>query len=99
MLDRGRDLEYMAGELSDLIGAVEATGKAGTISFVFDVRPRLSDGEVDAVDIAIKDIKTAAPKQARAHTLLFIQPDGSLGRADPQQPELPNIAERREAAE
>jgi hypothetical protein len=73
--------------LDELMEAVIATGRAGTITMTVKVVPA-SKG--NGVAFAFEDnITIKAPKAEKGSTLLFRRRDGTLSRRDERQPELP----------
>lgn len=73
------DVELAEG-LTQVIDAVKATGKAGRISVVFEVKP--ADGMHEAVVVNDK-IALKLPEKTREGSMAFVTRDGGLSRSDP----------------
>ena len=84
--DGGASLDA-AEALAELMEAVVATGRAGSLTLTVKISPA-SKGNVMA--FAFEDTLTVkAPKAEKGQPLLFRRRDGSLSRRDERQPELP----------
>lgn len=73
------DVELAEG-LTQVIDAVKATGKAGRISVVFEVKP--ADGMHEAVVVNDK-IALKLPEKTREGSMAFVTREGGLSRTDP----------------
>ncbi len=73
------DLE-LTQELRNLIGAVQDTGKPGTLTLKLKVS-RKSDNQVTVVE----DIQVASPVHNRAEAIYFLDQHFNLTRSDPRQ--------------
>ena len=73
------DVELAEG-LTQVIDAVKATGKAGRISVVFEVKP--ADGMHEAVVVNDK-IALKLPEKTREGSMAFVTREGGLSRSDP----------------
>lgn len=85
-IDKGRVHETASDKLSDLIKAVRTTGKGGSLTLKFDIKPdKGSDGERVVISGAVV-AKTPAfdPKTS----IFFVDDDGGLHRSDPRQTSL-----------
>lgn len=70
--------------LRDLVEAVKEHQKPGTLQITLKFIP---EGNAQ---ITIEDsYKVVRPDKDRMKTIMFVQRDGSLGKRDPRQPELP----------
>lgn len=87
-LRNGLMLDDMADQMQELVNAVEATGKGGSLTLKLDVKPFAKHGGA----MIVKDtIKLTAPKIESSGTVLFATPEGNLQRKDPRQDDLPGI--------
>lgn len=87
-LRNGLLLDDLATQMQDLVNAVEATGKAGSLTLKLDVKPFGKHGGA----VVVKDtIKLTAPKIESSGTVLFATPEGNLQRSNPRQDDLPGI--------
>ena len=77
--------EYDAA-LRDLVAACIETRKGGTFTLTLKVEPDRAGGTQVTVSDAFK---VSRPEHDRLNTIFYVQRDGSLGRRDPRQPELP----------
>lgn len=82
----GLMVEELADAMAEVVNAVIATGKKGTVTLKLDINPA-SKG--DAVVTVADDIKKSVPHEKRTGTLMFATPSGSLQRQDPRQGDLP----------
>ncbi len=85
-LRAGGAADELSEQLSELIGAVRAAGKTGTLTLKIKVAPwQTGDGS----KLSITDtISTSPPKMATPATLFFSDEDNCLQRNDPNQREL-----------
>lgn len=98
-LRKGRSAVEAQAKLDELLNAVALTKKAGTLTFTLTVAPQGEDEEGEVNRFAFKDkVAIKAPEPENGVTILYRDDEGGLGRRDPRQPELPSIAERREAS-
>lgn len=82
---RGQFLEECAGELQNVIAAVEETGKAGKLVIEITVAPA-SRGQ-GAVKVADK-ITAKLPSLPSGETIMFVTTDNNLVANDPRQKSL-----------
>lgn len=88
-LRRGTLLDDAAEALQEVTQAVQETGKPGTVTIQFQVRPA---SKHDATMLVIRDkVSAKTPEPDRAETVFFATDDGQLSRRDPRQPELPGL--------
>ncbi len=86
----GQLLELLTGKLSDIVEAVEETGKAGQLVLTMKIKP---NGE-GAVTIN-SDVKAKVPEPAVGDAIFFVS-DGNLVRRNPRQGDIEDeIARRR----
>ncbi len=71
--------------LADLVQAVTATGKKGTLTVTLTVSP--FEGSVDTLVVSDK-VRTTRPEVEAKPSILFPTTDGGLTKADPNQPEF-----------
>jgi hypothetical protein len=84
----GTTLEELGNALADVVSAVEATGKPGTLVLKLTVRPPRK-GSATASYLTIEDdVTTKVPRRDREDTVFFPLADGSLSRQDPRQRDL-----------
>lgn len=70
----------LAENLAKLIEEVKATGKKGTLSVVFEVKP-VNGG--DRLVIINDTLKLRVPERTREGTTAFVTSDNGLSRSDP----------------
>lgn len=86
---QGAVIDELGEELAELVQAVRETGRRGELTFTLTVRPA-SKGNVDV--LALEDsVKVKRPKPERGTSIVYAQPDGSLSRRDPRQPEMTGL--------
>jgi len=82
-LRQGRTLEELGLELANVVAAVQATSKKGSLSLKITVSPPKKGS---ATYLVVDDeIVTRVPKLDRAETVFFPTRDHSLSRNDPSQ--------------
>ena len=86
-LNGGAVATRLAVELHDLIQAVQATGKGGTLVLSLAVKP-VAKNNADALNVAAA-VAVKAPKEDAPSTIFFVDGDGNAVRNNPHQPELP----------
>lgn len=70
----------------DLIAAVQEHQKPGSFTLMLKFIPQ----GIGSTQVVIEDgYKVVTPEKDRMKTVMFVQRDGTLGRRDPRQPELP----------
>lgn len=93
----GAAIHDAAKDLNELVRAVKATGKAGSLTIKLTVEPDKTDDTVCTIQ---PDVTLKLPKKARAKGIFYIDDKtGDLTREDPRQLELlkEREAERAEA--
>lgn len=92
-LGEGSTLSELSEAMWDLVQRVQDTAKAGhltlTLHVGFDGQGRL---------VTKDEVKVRLPEYSRPETRFFVDGHGNPSRRDPNQPELPNIADRRREA-
>ena len=79
----------LSEELANLVQAVQAEGKVGTLTLTLKVTPYDKDfGAVKVTDA----VKVNAPKPENPSTTFFGDEQGNLTRSNPRQAELPGLA-------
>lgn len=73
--------------LHELVEAVRAHGKPGTITVVLKVKP--AGRGLDNAVMVTDDVKLKKPVGERADSLFFVSTTGNLTRENPAQPRLP----------
>lgn len=86
-LNGGAVAARLAVELHDLIQAVQATSKGGTLVLSLAVKP-VAKNNADALNVAAA-IAVKAPKEDAPVTVFFVDGDGNAVRNNPFQPQLP----------
>jgi hypothetical protein len=85
-LNGGATVARLSAELHDLVEAVTATGKAGTLTLTLKVAP-VAKRNTDALNVTAA--VAAKRPQEDAPTTVFFVDGGSLVRNNPAQPQLP----------
>ena len=92
-LGEGSTLSELSEAMWDLVQRVQDTAKAGhltlTLHVGFDGQGRL---------VTKDEVKVRLPEYSRPETRFFVDGHGDPSRRDPNQPALPNIADRRREA-
>lgn len=83
-LEGGTMLHDAGDKLSELVQAVDRTGKAGKLTITITVRKATSQTQAVAAKVELK-----APKEPQLETLLYPTPEGNLLAEDPRQSTLP----------
>lgn len=86
ILSRGCTNDELTEELKEVVKAVRATGKSGTITLKLKVS-MLNSRDENVVKLT-PNVTTTLPKKPPHETIMFSTADGSLLRDDPVQPEL-----------
>lgn len=89
----GQAVQDFDEALSELVERVNEHQKPGTFQLTMKFEPKR--GQV----IVEYDVKVKAPDKDRMATIMFVQDDGTLGRRDPRQPELPFVVGEEPAVE
>lgn len=76
-------LDHSGAKLSELIGAIVATNKAGSLTMKIDLKPSTAGALAVKASVTIKK-----PKGLPAESLLWPSPDGNLLADDPRQVKL-----------
>ena len=71
----------LSDSLQELVAAVTAEGKGGTLTFKITVKPAGKSGGLEVSD----DIKVAAPRPTKSASIFFASPENNLVRQDPRQ--------------
>jgi hypothetical protein len=71
--------------LAEVVTAVLATGKAGSVTLKLNVKPSKLHGAIEVGD----DITVKVPEEDKGESLFFANESGFVSRKDPRQPELP----------
>ncbi len=89
-LSEGATNHEMSEGLWDLLQRVQDTGKAGTLTL------KVAIGFDGHGRVQVKDeVSLKLPEFNRPTTSFFVDDQGNASRRDPNQPTLPNIADRR----
>lgn len=92
----GSLLTELPQALSDVLAAVRATGKGGTLTLTLSIKPL--EGSANSILIS-DDVKTKLPQPTRQTTVMFVTDKNELTRRDPRQPPLPMAVVRPISAE
>lgn len=79
----GRTHDELSETLRDLVDAVLATGKGGSLTFTLSLKP-LEKGNTNALIVTDK-VTVKAPQLERKSSVFFPDQDGNLRRTDPNQ--------------
>jgi len=80
--------DELSEALNRVVEAVRQIGKAGTLTFVVGIKPAgRSHNQVLIAD----DIKLKLPEPDREETVMYVDRDGNLTRANPKQMEMPGL--------
>jgi hypothetical protein len=85
----GYALNDAGKKLEELVRAVRATNKKGSITFTIDVEPDKTDDRVVTMQ---PTVKVKIPEKGYSPGIFFLSPDGRLTKDDPAQLDL--LAER-----
>lgn len=76
-------LDVAGDKLAEVVNAVTATGKAGSLTLKIDIKSSTAGA------LAVKaEVKITKPKGIQAESLLWPTPDGNLLEDDPRQVKL-----------
>jgi hypothetical protein len=84
-LNDGESHTELSQALPSLVEAVQAAGKAGTITYTLKVAPA---GRGGATVMITDKIAVKSPEPARSETVWFIDAGGNVVRNNPAQPQL-----------
>jgi hypothetical protein len=88
---RGQAHQELTEALWDLVQAVQATGKPGTITLTVTVEPMRKTG--GQVIVTRHKVKTAPPEPDREPSVSWVDRNGNLTRDNPNQPDLFELRE------
>lgn len=91
----GRAADVATRKLAELVQAVDDTGKAGTLTITFKVKPEKGGGSQKTIAC---EIKSKTPDADMPEAVFFSDAEGALHRSDPQQREMFTEAGARTAA-
>lgn len=91
----GRAADVASQRLAELVQAVDETGKAGSLTITFKVKPEKGGGSQKTIAC---DVKSKIPEIDLPEAVFFSDAEGSLHRADPHQREMFTEAGARAAA-
>jgi hypothetical protein len=81
----GKAADVASRKLAELVQAVDETGKAGTLTITFKVKPETGGGSQKTIAC---DIKAKMPESDLPEAVFFSDEEGNLHRSDPQQKEM-----------
>lgn len=73
--------------LNDLVAAVVDTGKAGTLTITFKIKP-LGRDKGDGLEVSA-DVVVKSPTLPKGVSIFYPTPNNNLQRQDPRQADLP----------
>ena len=76
--------DELSDALQELVAAVTAEGKGGTLTLKVKIKPAGKSGALEVTD----EIKVTAPAQTRSASLFYASPENNLIREDPKQTKL-----------
>jgi DnaJ-class molecular chaperone len=85
-INAGASQDELSRSMAELLTAVRATGKAGSLTYTIEVKPA-SRGDIVTVKLS-DTIKLKMPKGERPETIFYINEDGGLQRNDPRQQDM-----------
>lgn len=85
-LSEGSTVDQLTYSLSELIAAVQETGRTGTLTLTL----RAEFDGAGRVQITDK-VSSKVPEHDRPSTQFFVTKAGGLSRRDPNQPEIPGV--------
>lgn len=91
----GRAADVASQKMAELVRVVDETGKSGTLTITFKVKPEKGGGSQKTIAC---DIKAKMPELDLPEAVFFSDDEGSLHRSDPQQREMFAEAGGRTAA-
>jgi hypothetical protein len=81
----GRAADLASQRLAELVQAVDETGKPGTLTITFKVKPEKGGGSQKTIAC---NVKAGIPEMDLPEAVFFSDGEGSLHRSDPQQREM-----------
>lgn len=85
MIRNGRANDKATRDINDVIRAVIATGKVGTLTVEVKIKPGKEEGEVSL----IAKVTAKRPEADIPEATFFINAEGDLQRDDPRQKSMP----------
>ena len=82
---KGMVAEAAGEELANVVRAVTATGKAGSLTIKLNVKPQKGDSETVVIS---SKITASTPSADMPEAIFFADMEGDLHRNDPRQPEM-----------
>lgn len=89
---KGKAVEQATDMLAEVVRAVDATDKKGTLTLTITVAPEKGGGSQKTLTV---DIKSKIPRGDVPSAIFFSDPDGDLHRTDPDQGEMFTDAGKR----
>ena len=86
-INNGATVTELSQALEQVVAAVRATGKSGSITLIVKVAPA-SKGSTNVLLIE-SQVKTKLPEPERGMTIFYATDDNRLVRNDPRQQQLP----------
>lgn len=88
---KGRIVDQASEMLAELVRAVDATDKAGTLTVKLTVKPDKSGGREKVLSAVVT---SSVPRHELPDAIFFSDVDGNLSRNDPDQREMFTDVER-----
>lgn len=87
---RGRSERELSERLRELVGAVQETGKPGSITYTLTIKP---EPKADQAMVVSDAIKVKVPQLERPASIFFADDQHRLVRTDPRQPSFGSLTE------
>lgn len=87
----GRAVALASRLLSEVVTAVDETGKTGSVTITIKVKPEKGGGSQKTIGV---EVKVKRPEHDVPESIFFSDADGDLHRTDPQQSEMFSDATR-----
>lgn len=87
----GRLQSELADAVNELVEAVVAHGKPGTLTLVLKVKPA-TKGAGHTL-LVTDEVKVKKPAGERGESIFYADDDANLSRRDPRQPEIPGLTD------
>lgn len=81
----GRAADLASVRMAELVQAVDETGKAGTLTITFKVKPEKGGGSQKTIAC---DVKAKMPETELPEAVFFSDGEGALHRSDPAQGQM-----------
>lgn len=82
---KGRAVDEASEQLAEVVRAVQATGKAGSVTIKLTVEPKPGEGDAFVIK---PEVSAKIPRPKLPDAIFFATDDGDLVREDPNQREM-----------